>query len=195
MTDEPLIRIRPMTLNDSELVHKWRTNIVVSQHLRANSGYTVEDQRQWFLHNNSDINRFWIIEEMIEHGSSVEICPVGVVGLTSIDTKNRTCEIHHYLGDRYINAISSYWRSVSIKSIQLAIRELKTDTSVTMVRIFIEYFTSDVEKYRLAHCADFQLPGYFKTHESLRECVIIKDNYPLSSYTTAFILEKFHGYA
>lgn len=72
------IVLRPMKLEDQEMVMKWRTLPQITRYMNTNSITDIEKQKEWFKRQEQlDSSYQWIIEW---NGK-----PVGVTSITEVD--------------------------------------------------------------------------------------------------------------
>lgn len=86
------MRLRPMTLNDAEMVHEWRNRPQVANMMFTNDSISLDDHLRWLADKlNSDSCRYWVVEH--------DDRPVGVAALTEINWRNRRCSWIYYMGE------------------------------------------------------------------------------------------------
>lgn len=84
------VLLRPMKLEDQEIVMKWRMQPEISRYMNTDPVLDIEKQKEWFFkQQKNDSCYYWIIE--------VDEIPVGVTSITMIDTKNGTCTRGTYI--------------------------------------------------------------------------------------------------
>lgn len=86
------IRLRKIREEDLEKIMNWRMSPEVTKYMYTDPVLTIDLQRKWLesIESSRD-KKYWMIVE-----SEV---PIGVVGLTEIDLKNKRCNWNWYIGD------------------------------------------------------------------------------------------------
>lgn len=84
------IVLRPMTMEDQEMVMKWRTLPEITKYMNTDPVIDMDKQRAWFEKQQQDSTCYnWIIV--------VDDVPVGVTSISKIDKVNRTCTRGTYI--------------------------------------------------------------------------------------------------
>lgn len=87
------IVLRPMQLEDQEMVMAWRIMPQITKYMNTDSTSDIEKQRAWFLKQQEAKEKGyqWII---MRQGK-----PIGVTSITEIDRVNGTCTRGTYVAD------------------------------------------------------------------------------------------------
>jgi len=86
------IRLEKLTIDDIELIRKWRNSPEVSQYMYSENYISEEEQRQWFNKIDNEVRSiYWIIE--------YEGKKLGLVSLKGIDYTLSSCYWAFYLGN------------------------------------------------------------------------------------------------
>jgi UDP-4-amino-4,6-dideoxy-N-acetyl-beta-L-altrosamine N-acetyltransferase len=81
-----------LTIEDLELVRKWRNSDFVSQYMYTNSYINELEQIKWFSKiSNSKDSFYWLIK--------LKNTKIGVVNITNIDFENNSCNWAYYIGE------------------------------------------------------------------------------------------------
>ena len=89
------IKLRPIQLNDLEILNKWKNSEETYKYLGGGFMPTsVDIQKNWMesLMDTTGNNKRFIIENLFGH-------PVGMIGLYNINWIHRTCELGVFIGD------------------------------------------------------------------------------------------------
>lgn len=87
-----VLKARKIHKNDLEKIREWRMLPEVTKYMYSDPIITKEQQIKWFFDISKEKNsRYWIIE--------YEGVGIGILSVTSIDTKNRRCEVGHYIAN------------------------------------------------------------------------------------------------
>lgn len=87
------VYFEPISMSDLPKLRNWRNSPSIFQWCRQTDLISAQDHLNWFnsLDGNSSI-RMYLIK------SSVDMAPIGVCGLTSIDLVNQRAEFSLYIG-------------------------------------------------------------------------------------------------
>ena len=88
-----IIFLRPVTINDSKQIVKWRNTEKVMQHCFTKTPITVESNNKFFADNIVTGKYKQFIVERIEENSGVASYPIATVYLKDIDYGNKRCEL------------------------------------------------------------------------------------------------------
>lgn len=83
--------LRELTLDDIELVRKWRNSEEVASYMYNERQITPEEQIDWFNCIDRDKSKYWIIE--------YDGRKLGLASLNNIDKTLQSCYWAFYLGD------------------------------------------------------------------------------------------------
>lgn len=84
------VLLRPMKLEDQEMVMNWRMQPEISKYMNTDPVLDIKKQEEWFLKQQKDKScYYWIIE--------VDGIPAGVTSITMVDKKNGTCTRGTYI--------------------------------------------------------------------------------------------------
>ena len=84
--------LRPMGENDLEMVLKWRNSPEIRHNMLSNITIAWEEHIEWFKRNlNTDKSELFVVEYK---GRAI-----GVVNITDISRKDKTCSWGMYIGD------------------------------------------------------------------------------------------------
>lgn len=87
------IFLRPITLQDSDLIIKWRNAPDVLSHCMTKSPITLESHLT-FYHNNILTGKYkQFIVERVEEGCGLVTYPIATVYLKDLDYGNKRCEL------------------------------------------------------------------------------------------------------
>ncbi len=82
--------LRPMRLEDQEMVMNWRMQPEITRYMNTDPVLDIEKQKAWFLRQQQDETSYqWIVENDGE--------PIGVTSITMVDKKNGTCTRGTYI--------------------------------------------------------------------------------------------------
>lgn len=88
-----IIFLRPVTINDSELIVRWRNAEKVIQHCLTKSLISVESNNKFFADNIVTGKYKQFIVERMEENSGVAFYPIATVYLKDLDYGNKRCEL------------------------------------------------------------------------------------------------------
>ena len=88
-----IIFLRPVTINDSKQIVKWRNAEKVMQHCFTKTPITVESNNKFFADNIVTGKYKQFIVERIEENSGVASYPIATVYLKDLDYDNKRCEL------------------------------------------------------------------------------------------------------
>lgn len=119
------IVLRPMKLEDQEMVMKWRTLPQITRYMNTNSITDIEKQKEWFKRQEQlDSSYQWIIEW---NGK-----PVGVTSITEVDMGKGTCTRGTYVAEQadrsfgiitdiYANQHDFIFEKLNLKKIEIEV--------------------------------------------------------------------------
>jgi UDP-4-amino-4,6-dideoxy-N-acetyl-beta-L-altrosamine N-acetyltransferase len=146
------VTLRPLAREDAEDVVRWRSDPEVHAEMFSASPPTLEEHLRWFatLAERDDRVEFVIIE----NGSGR---PVGTIGLSSIDRRNRRAEYGIMVGDP-----GARGRGIGSEASQLllayAFRELG------LHRVYLHVFQENEPAIRLYSRLGFATEGILRHH-------------------------------
>lgn len=88
--------IRPLTIEDSVKVVKWRNDPLILEQMFNDNGPTMDQHISWFKNYENDDTRQEFIICVVDDGIET---PVGTIGLSAIDMKNKKAEYGILIGD------------------------------------------------------------------------------------------------
>ena len=91
-----MINIRPLSKEDLTYKIKWYNDPRINKYLHYEKPFTYNTTLEWFEKIKNDETRF---ENVIEYRETNEYIPVGIIGLFSIDYKNKKAGIYITIGD------------------------------------------------------------------------------------------------
>ncbi len=91
-----MINIRPLSKEDLIYKINWYNDPRVNKHLHYENPFTYSGTLEWFENIKNDKTRF---ENVIEYKVDDEYIPVGIIGLFSIDYKNKKAGIYITIGN------------------------------------------------------------------------------------------------
>ena len=93
-----MLRFDSIKEEDLELILNWRTQPKVTQYMYNDIAKDIEEQKKWLQRIATDpACCYWLIYYQEK--------PIGVIGLTDIDTKNKRCSWTYYIGDETVRGI------------------------------------------------------------------------------------------
>ena len=93
-----MLRFDHIREEDLELILSWRTHPNVTQYMYTDISNDIEGQKKWLQWISSDpACCYWLIHYQEK--------PIGVIGLTDIDAKNKRCSWTYYIGDETFRGI------------------------------------------------------------------------------------------
>jgi UDP-4-amino-4,6-dideoxy-N-acetyl-beta-L-altrosamine N-acetyltransferase len=85
------LKLRPMIEEDLDMVLTWRNSDVVRQNMLSDVLIEPEEHLKWFQNNNDESAELFIAE--------YDESPIGIVSITEINKKNKTCTWGMYIGE------------------------------------------------------------------------------------------------
>jgi len=115
MTSLPHVALRPQTLDDAEMILRWRSDPEILSQLFSERPPTLEEHRRWFAGLGDDRKEYIILAEGTH--------PIGTVGLSRIDLQSASAEYGILMGER------DYWgrgyaAAASRELLRIGFREL-----------------------------------------------------------------------
>jgi len=155
------IKLRKMKFDDQLQICKWRQkyNTYSRQYPINNFNEWYQKQLEWFFTYDKNSNHYFVSYDQETKNM------LGVTALTSIDKSNLKAEIHHFIGENYIDNQKSKESIDLIK--EYAFNELK------LYSLYVETFNHDTLKFNF-------FKDYGFSHIGLWPCKnvkIIKGNY------------------
>ena len=137
------ITLRPITIEDSEHIVKWRNCPDVKQNLYSQDNISINQQRDYYQKyiETKKIFQYIVIADGIECGTTF---------LKKLDNKNRCAEFGIFIGEsslrgRGIGTIST------IKTVEIGFNQLHLD------RIYLTVFSSNISAIRSYEKAGFKI--------------------------------------
>ncbi len=93
------IYLRPVTLEDGEIIVKWRNTPSVLAHCLNQKPITIESNEAFFHKNIETGNYHQFIVERIDEDFSVSSYPIATVYLKDVDKTNKRCELCIFTSD------------------------------------------------------------------------------------------------
>ncbi len=88
------LKFSGISLQDAENLVKWRSDENIIKYFLNPTPVTMEQHLSWFNNYLKNTTRYDFIIRIKENNT-----PIGVVGISSIDYSNKTCEINYALGE------------------------------------------------------------------------------------------------
>ncbi|AJQ26096.1 UDP-4-amino-4,6-dideoxy-N-acetyl-beta-L-altrosamine N-acetyltransferase [Pelosinus fermentans] len=93
-----MLRFDPIREEDLELVLSWRTKQNITQYMYTDISKDLEEQKKWHQRISLDPTCcYWLIHYQEK--------PIGVIGLSEIDAKNKRCSLTYYIGDETVRGL------------------------------------------------------------------------------------------
>lgn len=93
------IYLRPITVDDGNLIVKWRNTEKVSSHSFGKQKISIESNKKFYEDNILTGKYHQYIVERIEEVSGVASYPIATVYLKDIDSENKRCELCIFTSD------------------------------------------------------------------------------------------------
>lgn len=116
MTTLPKVCLRPQTLEDADLVVRWRSDPVVQSQLFSERAPTLKEHGRWFAGLGENRKELIILAE----GQ----LPIGTAGLSRIDRDNASAEYGILIGERNYRG-RGYATAASGELFRIAFEELR----------------------------------------------------------------------
>lgn len=153
------IVLRPITLDDAELVVKWRNSDAVKPYFIYQEDLTIEGERQWI---NTKVKSGEVVQFIIVENESQS--PIGTVYLRDIDNKFHKAEYGIFLGEESVKG-KGYGTQAAELMIQYAFGTMK------LHRLYLRVFADN-----LRAISNYQKAG-FSQEGLLRDDVYLNGNY------------------
>lgn len=164
-----MVELRPITLDDRELVRNWRNLPEVARFMYTDHMITEEEHARWFERVLADPScRYWVI---VWDGKEV-----GVANLTAIDHVNSRCYWAFYLADPAVRGrgIGTY---VEYALLRTVFEEL------SLGKLCCEVLATNPNVVALHKSCGFQQEGLFRRH-------VTKGGVPLDVVCLAMLKEE-----
>lgn len=94
------VKIRPITMEDTELIVKWRNKESVRKHFIFRDDFTIEMHKNWMKTKveTGEVVQF-IIESHDDSNGNGNGVPIGSVYFRDVDMKNRSAEFGIFIGE------------------------------------------------------------------------------------------------
>jgi len=147
------IVLRPMKLEDQEMVMKWRTLPQITRYMNTNSITDIEKQKEWFKRQEQlDSSYQWIIEW---NGK-----PVGVTSITEVDMGKGTCTRGTYVAEQadrsfgmitdiYANQHDFIFEKLNLKKIEIEVFQENKMCGFHEVEILENHVEKNGKKYNI----------------------------------------------
>ena len=90
---EERVVLRPMRMDDQEMVMRWRTMPQITRYMSTDSTTDIEEQRAWFLKQDAMVSSYqWVIE--------LNEKPIGVTSITEVNEVDGTCTRGTYVAEQ-----------------------------------------------------------------------------------------------
>ena len=144
------IYLRPMTMEDSPLIVKWRNLERVRRNYIYREDFTLESQKAYY-HNRIETGK--TVQFMVCEKDTDE--PVGCMVLNDIDAETKTCEIGLFLGEE--RAVGQGYSAEMVPlTVQYGFRELG------MKRIIARAFTDNSASVKGLQKGGLRITGILK---------------------------------
>lgn len=123
IVNHDLIKLRPLTSDDIEIVRNWRNQESIRQGFIDQSTIEPWQQEKWFVkYTNDDCDLMFIIE----YFNHTQYKPVGTVALYKINRTNNSCEFGRLMiGERVAKGLG---RVATAVIVEFAIRQLSMES-------------------------------------------------------------------
>lgn len=149
MFSKNLYMIREIEEKDLEIVLKWRNSERIRCNMYSDHLITMDEHIRWFLRLQQKRDAIYSIFEY-KH------CPVGVVYLTDLDSKNNKCSWGFYLGEEQLP--SGIGSIMGLLGLELAFEKLEFH------KVCGEVFAFNLSSINFHKKLGFSQEGYFKQH-------------------------------
>lgn len=148
--ENPLIKIRPITVEDTADIIRWRNNPSVYSHFIQRAPLTEQDHLYWLENKvNTGLVKQFIIVEVATNTS------IGSVYLRDIDTTHKKAEFGIFIGEDC--ARNKGYGGIATKLIlQYAFEQLKLN------KVFLRVFADNPIAISCYEKAGFEKEGLFK---------------------------------
>jgi len=144
------IRLEKLTIDDIELIRKWRNSPEVSQYMYSENYISEEEQRQWFNKIDNEVRSiYWIIE--------YEGKKLGLVSLKGIDYTLSSCYWAFYLGNLSVRG-AGIGAKVEYNVIEYVFNDLKLN------KLRCEVFVSNDKVIKMHEKFGFRREAYYREH-------------------------------
>ena len=144
-----MISFRQLVPLDAEMILGWRNSPEVANYMYRNDPITIEEHQIWMSHvlSNHDAAYYRIILEGTQ--------PIGLMSLTSINHRQRSCEWGGYLAPAVQKGIGN-GRAALSESLRIAFEELHLN------RVTVEVLTSNLRALKLYESIGFVREGVLR---------------------------------
>jgi len=146
------LNIRPMELEDAEMIVKWRNDPTIIHQMFSQAGPTLQEHLLWFkkyLENDSRQEFVIIIKN-----KDLKIA-IGTIGLSSIDTQNAKAEYGILIGER------DYWgQGLAFQASKLLLDH--AFTTLELNKVYLKVMVSNDRAVKLYKGIGFKNEGQLR---------------------------------
>jgi UDP-4-amino-4,6-dideoxy-N-acetyl-beta-L-altrosamine N-acetyltransferase len=144
-----VISLRPLKSEDSSILYHWRNSPSVSQFMYRDDPIEIEDHLRWFnsVYQDTAQSRYRIAEWNSQ--------AVGLVSLTKIDLRQKTCEWGGYLGPEAQRGLG-LGKEMIVSSLDIAFTELELN------RVTVEVLVTNHRAIKLYESVGFVREGVLR---------------------------------
>ena len=156
------IFLRPITINDSHLIVKWRNNSTVLSHCMSKIEITEESHLKFFKENIETGKYKQFIVESLDDDFAVVAYPIATVYLKDMDYNNKRCELCIFTSS------DREWRSES-QSIAIKMLVEKAFNEYGMHKVYSYVFYKYSNEIELLKHAGFEVEAMLKSEAQVKE--------------------------
>lgn len=143
------ITLKKLTIDDIEIVRKWRNSKEVSSYMYNENYISEEQQIKWYENINWNNSIYWIIEY---NGKKL-----GLASINSIDRALQSCYWAFYLGDTSVRGVGIGGK-VEYNVLKYVFEELNLN------KLRCEVFVSNDKVIKMHEKFGFRREAYYREH-------------------------------
>jgi UDP-4-amino-4,6-dideoxy-N-acetyl-beta-L-altrosamine N-acetyltransferase len=144
-----VISFRQLVHSDAEMILSWRNSPEVANYMYRNDPITTEEHQIWMSHVLSNHDSVYC--RIIQEGTQ----PIGLMSLTSINYRQRSCEWGGYLAPAVEKGIGN-GRAALWGSLRIAFEELHLN------RVTVEVLSSNLRALKMYESIGFVREGILR---------------------------------
>lgn len=148
----PIITLRPITENDTDLIVFWRNSDFVRCNFIYRDDFTAEMHNRWL---KQEVFTGRVIQFIIEYKTDENVLPIGSVYLRDIDYENSCAEFGIFIGEKV--ALGKGFGTITTEMVlDYAHNQLG------LHRVFLRLLADNISAYKAYRKAGFVLEGVFR---------------------------------